>query len=126
LIGQTLDGMRVWDVRRAVQALHSMHSLEKVPVTVAAENQMAGVALYAALFEPGIGQLDLAALPRTHRNGPHLLNVLQTLDLPMTVAMVAERSSVRLRHATESDWNYPAAVAKQLGWPANRLQFVPE
>jgi len=49
LLGQTLDGMRVWDVRRAVQALRSVENLCRARVRLRAEGRMAGVAVYAAL-----------------------------------------------------------------------------
>ncbi|HEY2589867.1 MAG TPA: hypothetical protein VGI81_29250 [Tepidisphaeraceae bacterium] len=50
LLGQTLDGMRVWDVRRAVQAVHAIKRFEHLPVTLCAQGREAGVALYASLF----------------------------------------------------------------------------
>jgi hypothetical protein len=35
-------------------------------------------------------------LPATHRDGPHFLNVMRFLDIPQTIAMVAEHSQVML------------------------------
>jgi len=80
LLGQTLDGMRVWDVRRAIQALRSLDSANDLPLVVQGERQAAGIALYASLFEPDVKRLDLQDLPRTHREGPILLNVRRYLD----------------------------------------------
>ncbi len=91
LLGQTLDGMRCWDVRRGLQLVRALDELRDAPIRLTARGQMAGVALYATLFEPPIQQLDLQALPATHRDGPYLLNVQRILDLPQTVAMVAQR-----------------------------------
>ena len=45
LIGQTLDGMRVWDVRRAFQAMKSNADLKDVPVWLQGKQDMAGIAL---------------------------------------------------------------------------------
>ena len=83
---------------------------------------MAGIALYASLFEPGIGRLDLHELSPTHdvgSAGPDLLNVLKVLDVPAAVAMAAERSKVTVYVKGEDEraaWEYPAAVAKAMGW----------
>jgi len=84
---------------------------------------MAGVALYASLFEPEIARLDLHALPRTHVDGPHLLNVLKYLDISTAVSMAAERSTVVLYQSDTSGWDYPQSVARAMGWDAKRVQI---
>jgi hypothetical protein len=122
LLGQTLDGMRVWDVRRAIQALRAIDGLSDVPLVLDAERGMAGIALYAALFEPGIEKLELRELCDSHRQGPNFLNVLRVLDVPQVVAMVAEKSAVRIHEDGEADWKYPLAVAEKLGF-ARRLEI---
>ena len=75
LLGQTLEGMQVWDVRRAVQAVRTLEGLQDAPLEIEAAGEGAGLAVYAALFEPGIDRLELAKVPATHREGPILLNV---------------------------------------------------
>jgi len=124
LLGQTLDGMRVWDVRRAIQALRALDATRGLPLVVQGERQAAGLALYASLFEPAIGRLDLLDLPRTHRDGPILLNVRRYLDVPQAVAMAAERSPIVLYQATPEGWEYPAAVAETLGWGEDRVRLL--
>jgi cephalosporin-C deacetylase-like acetyl esterase len=114
LLGQTLEGMRVWDARRAIQALAAIEGLEDVPVALMGMNEMEGIALYAALFEDRVTQLDLKDLSHTHRDGPDFLNVLRILDVPQTVAMVAERAHVWIRD-DKDEWQYPIAVAKKFG-----------
>lgn len=116
LLGQTLDGMRVWDVRRAIQSLRKIDGFTDLPLTVRADDEMAGIALYAALFEPNVDRLDLHGLPHTHRNGPDFLNVLRILDVPQTVAMVAEKTHVDIHQDGSDGWDYPLAVAKRFGW----------
>lgn len=123
LLGQTLDGMRVWDVRRAVQAVRSVQGLEQARLTLAGADGEAGIALYAALFEPGVSRLDLTRLPPTCRAGPDLLNVLQVLDTPQTLAMAAERCEVHLHESDPSAWTYPTQVDRQLGWGGDRLRI---
>ena len=129
LLGQTLDGMRVWDVRAAighVKVMKAGFGAERdVRLTIAAQDSMAGVALYASLFEPGVTELKLLDLPRSHREGPDLLNVLKFMDLPAAVAMAAERSKVTLYQSQPEGWDYPAEAAKKLAWPADRFKLAP-
>src|SRR5262249_6795713 len=73
LIGQTLEGQQVWDVRRAVQTLRSVEELEKIPLTLNGTDTSAGLALYAALFEPSVRQVELSEVPTSHKEGPMLL-----------------------------------------------------
>ncbi len=122
LLGQTLDGMRVWDVRRAIQTIRGIKGFENLPLSVAASGELTGVALYAALFEPNISTVELRGLSTSHRDGPYFLNVLRFLDIPQTVAMVGERSHVFLHQDNEADWQYPLAAADKLGWK-NRIEI---
>ena len=122
MLGQTIDGMRVWDVRRAIQMLRTLDLAREVPMTLKGNDQMAGIVLYASLFEPDIDRLDLWHLPDSHRDGPTFLNVLRYLDIPQAVAMAAERSQIRLYQEDDSGWRFPQAVAEKLGWPDDRFQ----
>ena len=83
---------------------------------------MAGVTLYAALFEPGVDEMRLSRLPTSHVRGPHFLNVLRVLDMPQAVAMAAERCRVVLEGAQPADWSFASDTAKSLGWP-ERLEI---
>lgn len=124
LLGQTLEGQQVYDVRRAIQTLHTVSELKDAKVTLFADGPMAGVAIYAALFEPSVEKLVLTNLPTSHMPsgddpktfGPPLLNVLRYLDLPQAVALAAERATVEI-HTDDADaWRYPVEVTKSLGW----------
>jgi dienelactone hydrolase len=123
LLGQSLDGMRVFDVRRAIQAVRSLDGQSDVPLWLQSHRGMAGVTLYASLFEPEITRLDLYELPETHRKGPFFLNVRRYLDMPQAVAMAAERSQVVIYDRHPARWQYPASVARQLGWDDKKLQI---
>ena len=127
LLGQTLDGMRVWDVRRAIQALRRVDWLDDAPVALTAQHRMAGIVLYASLFEPDIDRIDLRHLPDSHHDGPIFLNVLRYMDLPQAVTMAAERSRVRLYQENDSGWRFPKTVAEKLRWPEQqfRLYTIP-
>jgi dienelactone hydrolase len=119
LLGQTLDGMRVYDVRRAIQSLRRLDELRDAAITLRAGREMAGITLYAALLEPPVASLELENLADSHESGPDFLNVLRILDVPQTVAMVAEKSNVRLAESGDEAWSYPRAVTDKLGWADN-------
>ena len=123
LLGQTLDGMRVFDVRRAARAVRTLEGYTDTPLWIQSHRAMAGVALYAALFEPEIARLDLYGLPQSHREGPFLLNVRRFLDLPQTLAMVAENSKVVVYQHQEQGWEFPRQVGKLLNWDENQFRI---
>jgi hypothetical protein len=123
LLGQTADGMRVWDVRQAIHALRTLDSVGDAQLILKGRDKMAGIALYASLFEPDITRLYLSHLPITHINGPTFLNVMRYLDIPQAVAMAAERSQVRLYQECDLGWQFPQAVAERLDWPDDQFQL---
>ena len=118
LLGQTLDGMRVWDIKRAITILGEIANLDGLPLGIEAEGAMAGHALYASLFsDQKIATLTFENLPRSHRGeGPDYLNILRTLDLPAAVAMAAESRDVSLKGGVAGDWKHPSEVASRLQW----------
>jgi dienelactone hydrolase len=123
LLGQTLDGMRVWDVRRAIRTVRSIPELKKAKLQIHSTGMMAGIALYASLFETKIESLFLRDLPKSHRNQPIFLNILRFLDMPQAAAMAAERCRVNLHQQEKEGWDYPQAVKQKLGWPEDRFQI---
>jgi dienelactone hydrolase len=122
LLGQTLDGMRVWDVRRAAHALRALEGTSRVPLWLQGEGPMAGIVLYASLFEPNISRLDLWHLAISHREGPDFLNVLRVLDVPQALALAAERSKVRIYQEESSGWDYAHSVGQALGWDPKQIE----
>jgi hypothetical protein len=128
LIGQTLDGQRVWDVRRALTVLRSLPQLREVPLWLQGKRDMAGIALYAAIFEPDVVRLDLWELPVTHKNGPILLNVRKFFDVPQAVALAfPHRIYIYVRGQDESArWNWPLQLQKSLNQEHVKLRVVPQ
>ncbi len=123
LLGQTRDGMRVWDVRRALQALSAIEGMSKIPRWLQASSETAGLALYASLFEPDVTRLDLYNLPTSHRDGPIFLNVLRYLDMPQAVALAGERTRIRIYDPQPERWQFAADTAKNLGWDQKQIQI---
>ncbi|HYA79058.1 MAG TPA: alpha/beta hydrolase family protein [Candidatus Nitrosopolaris sp.] len=98
LLGQTMDGMRVWDIRRAIQTIHSLPELESAQIELHATDGEAVNALYAALFEPTVHELDLLNLPDSHMDAdaPDYLNVLKITDIPQVMGAESGQAEVKL------------------------------
>jgi hypothetical protein len=118
LIGQTLDGQRVWDVRRTIQAIRAQEPYKTLPIRIHAKGEAAGIALYAALFE-NVDELVLEDLPTSHWDGPIFLNVAKVLDMPQAVALAASKvKSVHLRVKTEKEkaaWEWATELQRLTG-----------
>lgn len=124
-LGETVEGMRVWDIHRAVEAL-SLPGVLGTPVQdveVSGERFQAVNALYASVFTSEITSLHLFAPPASHRIGPDYLNVLRILDVPQAVALAAERIKVRISGGRPDDWNWPASAIRVLGLETERLSI---
>jgi dienelactone hydrolase len=120
LLGQTLDGMRVWDIRRAMQALQSLQEFRETPLCLEAEGMMGINTLYASLFEPKINELRLQHLPASHSEGPDYLNVLKLLDIPQAAAMAAGRCRLQLQTDEIGGWEFLRSMADS---PAAKLSI---
>lgn len=131
LLGQTLEGLQALDVRRAIHMVETEQErkaykreiVAPAPLWLQSHRKMAGVALYASLFELDVKRLDLYDLPKSHRDGPIFLNVERYLDMPQAVAMAAERSKIVLYQDDDTGWEYPQSVAKALHWPEGQIQI---
>ena len=95
LLGQTLDGMRVWDIRRAVQTLHFVREADVANVELDARGQTAVNSLYAALFEPGVKRLTVDALPVSHSEGPDYLGILRVTDVSQVLGILGTKVQVQ-------------------------------
>jgi hypothetical protein len=117
LLGQTVDSMRVWDIRRLVEALRELEPAREAAIEVEAGGHLAVDALYAALFTEGVAALRLSAVPASHRTGPDYLNVLRILDIPQALALAAERVPVELTDTDPAVGRFAQQVAARLRWP---------
>jgi hypothetical protein len=128
LLGQTLEGQQVWDVRCAIRALRSIEGLKDTKLWLQASRAQAANALMASLFEDKITRLDLHELPHSLMPAsdgktspvssglPAYLNMLKYLDMPQAVAMAAERTRVVIYDNDKAAWSYPQQVSEKLGW----------
>jgi len=127
LIGQTLDGQRVWDIRRALAVLRSLPDLKNVPLWLQGDRDMAGMVLYAALFEPDVPRLDLWHLPNSHRQGPVFLNIRRFLDIPQAIALAFPRTiHIYTKEEGGTSWKWPLQLQEALGAEYLKVRQVGE
>jgi hypothetical protein len=117
LLGQTLDGQRVWDVRRGLAALRALDELHGVELWVFGDADMAGVALYAGIFEPDVARFELTKLPPSHRRGLTFLNALRVLDIPQALTLVSPRpvTLYEIKRGDVRAWDEALQFNKALG-----------
>ncbi len=122
LLGQTLDGMRVWDVRRAMGLLKA---LKTEPTWLVGAGEMASVALFAVVFEPDVERVVLTGLPADADKGPAFLNLDQVVTMPQALALLYPRH-VQLWTGEPEAWSWDEKLGEQLGEDADWLVVTPE
>jgi len=96
LLGQTLDGMRVWDIRCAIKELQTLNP-SPAKIELAADGPMAVNALYASLFEPEVSKLELSNVPQSQATeGPDYLGVLKVTDIPQVEEAVKSTTEINI------------------------------
>ena len=121
LLGQSLEAMQVWDVRRSIQAIAGIPGNQSSTLSLASQHRMAGVALYAALFQQEVKQLHLTGLSGSHDQGPFFLNISRYYDIPQVTLAVAGQSRLELDQVDSKAFNYTTASARHLNWAKPRL-----
>lgn len=124
LIGQTSDGMRIFDIVRVIQSIRGQNAWKGIPLTMKAQGRFGVLACYASVFEP-VDTHILTNMPTSHRDGPYILNSSRVLEVPQAVLLAADRSRVELNTQRTEDWQAPIAAAKRLGWPEDQLKVSP-
>lgn len=117
LLGQTLAGMQVWDVRRALMALREIPACrEASELTLYGDADLADLALYASLFAPGDVSLSLSSLPLDPQRGPDILNVRRFLGGPQLLSLAAARCRrVEVITDGKADYSFATEVSKRFG-----------
>jgi len=124
LLGQTLDGMQVFDTVRAAAALQTLDTLEGAKLKLAGSGRQAIIALYAGLFAPDVQRILLTHPTASHREGPYFLNVSRFLDIPQAVALAASKSTVYISTDEPAAWKYVDDTAAALKWSKTRFQHA--
>lgn len=111
LLGQTVDGMRVYDIGRAVQVLREVGGKE-LRVGLKASGKMAVNTVYAAIQTGGIDELELIEPATTHREGPVYLNVRRFLDVPQAIALAADSTRISLKTSDPEAFRFAEQVSQ--------------
>ena len=103
LLGQTLDGMRAFDVLRGLQAVQTLSKSLKATIDARASGPAAGWLLAAGLFDDSVNKLRLNNL-----NSPDdptvFLNAERTVPRAALLAIAAEHTDVRITTADPEEW----------------------
>lgn len=100
LLGRTLDTCRLIDVLAAAAAWPATDPAR--PLKIAGHGQVGVIAAYAALLDERIVEVTVFDPPVSHRIGPIFLNVLQILDIPEVLGMLAPRPLSIFSHEADS------------------------
>lgn len=96
--GRTIASMRVYDVLRCLETIRQLPGVDKNRIALAAQGEMAAVALYAAFLDGNLHSLLISNPPAT-QNAPsnpdgtgeaiEMLNCLRVTDLPQVAGILA-------------------------------------
>jgi len=115
LVGQTLDGMRVWDVRQAVQFLEALPEFEETPLSLSGEEKWGGIAAAAALFEDRVDGVQWTRPNATWREGPIFMQSARVLQPPQMVSLLLPEKSVWLQTDLPGEWQWASQTARAMG-----------
>jgi hypothetical protein len=117
LIGQTIENQQVWDVRRACAVLCQVFDPKTTRFEMWGAREMASIALHATIFEPKIETLILTRLPESYREGPVLLNVLRSFDMPQTLGLAFPKKMGCwvYEEPPKTRWTWPLQLQRSLG-----------
>ena len=121
LLGQTLDGMRVWDARRGLEALSASGAWENRDAPprfdLVGTGDAAVLALWAAVYEPErVEAVTMIRPPATVEDGPAFLNLARVLDLPQALLLATPRRVEVLADDPEA-FSWAAEAAEAIGEP---------
>lgn len=111
LLGSTVDTGRVRDVMAVLAAMQK-------PVKIAGTDQSAVIAAYAAILSPkNVSGVVLDSPSMSHRDGPHFLNVLRTVDVPEALGLLAPdiELTIKGKNAKGPAWERTAAIYRAAG-----------
>jgi dienelactone hydrolase len=94
LVGQTLEGMRVWDILRGAEVLKSLDRVGNFPITAKASVNHASNLMLAALFESDLKTLRLPPLQEFAGQADYL-NFLRVTSFEAVHASLGTRIAAR-------------------------------
>lgn len=129
--GRTIASMQVYDVLRCLKALRQLPQVDGKRIAIAARDEMAPVALYAALLDGNICSVLIQNPPATQNaassedgRGPaiEMLNCLRVTDLPQVAGLLCPNQLVFVGNPPDS-FSWAKDVYKTTGNP-NKVSVV--
>ena len=124
LLGQSLEGMQILDVRRGMQGIRTLDVCQNSKIYLSGMHEMAGVVIYAGLFEAP-DHIRISQLPENYDDGPTLLNASRFVSFDEVIAAAGHKSRLALPDFENGKLPFTRAVAKLLKWDANRIYLKP-
>lgn len=122
LLGQTLEGMQVYDIVRGLEAQSILHRAEFPTVTDPPRVELYGrstLPLYAAALAGSVrpSLMQITAIPGANADRPTLLNVDRVCNLDLIAAMALEHCSLDLGCDSPAvRFDFAKEIRHRLGW----------
>jgi dienelactone hydrolase len=95
LLGQTLAGQQVWDVRRCIRALRTLERCAGAPLELWGTGDSASLVTLASLFEKEISRLNLSGYPASDREQPDFLNISRFATTAQLLDLAKRKTEVK-------------------------------
>ncbi len=96
LLGQTLAGQQVWDVRRCIRTLRTLENYAEAPLELWGYGNTASHVTLASLFEKDIRKLNLRDYPATDREQPDYLNISRFATQTQLLNLAKRKTEVKI------------------------------
>jgi dienelactone hydrolase len=123
LLGQTVDGMRAWDLHRAVTLLKGLPELSLTSPLLISNPRDSAACLVAAALDPNIASITLVDLEPAPRDNPSFLNFDRVLGWPQAVGLLFPRL-VSLDTKDGDRWGWPTELGQSLKQPVEWPRII--
>ncbi|MCH2371311.1 MAG: prolyl oligopeptidase family serine peptidase [Pirellulales bacterium] len=125
LLGESLGGMQIWDVRRAIQTLKMLKVNENAKLMVLGSKGPASLGMYASLFEE-LDAIGLEALAESDLDTVPILNASRFFSIDQMFAAAASRQRTMIKEIPAQSFPYTRKTAAVQQWSQEKFFFVPE
>ena len=124
LLGESLGGMQVWDVRRAIQTLKTLKVNENAEWIVVGSNGSATLVVYASLFEE-LDAIELETLAESDLESVPILNASRFFSIDQMFAAAASRQRTMIKEIPAGSFPYTRKTAEVQQWSQKKFFFAP-
>lgn len=115
LLGQTVAGMQVWDIKRAMDAFQQIYP--QAGVSLQGQDDMAAAVMLAALGEDRVAEVVLVNPPANHRQAADYLNIARIIE-PRQLTGLLQSQGTDVNIVVEANqsavWNEVAAATSRM------------